>query len=163
MENTLIRKATLKDLEDILLLSDELTLSDLPYDKEVDINWSHTEKGKEYYTEKITGKNGTCFVAEVNKKIVGYATATKKEVPSYRLVKVAELENLVVNKEMRGKGVGKKLVSYFIKWAKEIGAGKAAVDVFTLNEKGVAFYKREGFLSFETILEMPLKDNSNKI
>jgi len=29
---------------------------------------------------------------------------------------------------------------------KRIGADKVAVDVFTLNEKGVAFYKREGFL-----------------
>lgn len=159
MENTLIRKATLKDLEDILLLSDELTLSDLPYDKEVDINWAYTDKGKEYYTEKILGKNGICFVAELDNKIVGYATAAQKEVPSYRLVKVAELENLVVNKEMRSKGIGKKLMDYFIKWAKEIGADKAAVDVFTLNEKGVAFYKREGFLPFETILEMPLKNN----
>lgn len=156
MENTLIRIATLNDLDSILLLSDELTLSDLPYDKEVDINWAHTDKGKEYYTEKIVGKNGICFVAEVNNKIIGYATAVEKEVPSYRLVKVAELENLVVNKEMRSKGIGKKLVNKFIKWAKENGADKVAVDVFSLNEKGVAFYKREGFLTFETILEMPL-------
>lgn len=150
----LIRKAVVTDLEQVILLSDELTLSDLPYDKEIDINWAHTEDGKKYYTEKILGKNGICFVAILNNKIVGYATAIEKETPSYRLVKVAALENLVIDKNLRNMGIGKKLMDVFKIWAKEIKASKISVNVFALNKKGISFYKREGFLPFENTLEM---------
>lgn len=161
MEKIQARKAKAADLESILLLSDQLTISDLPYDRQVDINWAHTDKGKAYYSEKIAGRSGVCFVAESGGKIVGYATAAEKEVPSYRLVKVAELENLIVDKAMRNQGIGKKLLDYFFEWARKTGADKVAVDVFTLNEKGIKFYQREGFLPFETILEVPLKDVSS--
>ena len=162
MNDILVRKAEIKDLDYVLLLSDQLTFSDLPYDREVDIHWSHTDEGKEYYIEKINCKGGICFVAELNKNIVGYATAAVKETPSYRLVKVAELENLVVSKKLRNKGIGKVLLNKFIEWAKEAGANRVCVNVFSLNEKGVEFYKREGFLSFESILEMPLNANTGK-
>lgn len=157
MSNIQIRKARIEDLESILLLSDELSISDLPYDKEVDVQWAHTDNGVNYYTKKIEEKNGVCFIAEHNKKIVGYFTATIKEIPSYRLVKVADLENLVVNKEMRSKGIGKKLLEKFIEWAKEINMDRVSVNVFSMNEKGVAFYKREGFSSYDSTLEMTFR------
>lgn len=156
MKNLIIRKATPEDLEIILVLSDELTLSDLPYDKEVIVDWPHTPKGKQYYEEKINQTKGVCFVAEDEGKVIGYFTASEEEVPSYRLIKVAELENLVVSEKYRGLGVGKELMAQFIVWAKEIGAQKISVNVFTGNKKGIAFYEREGFLPFETILEKPL-------
>ena len=160
MDNIQIRTAKSEDLQQILLLSDELTLSDLPYDSDVDIRWAHTGKGMKYYSEKINRKNGVSFIAEYNKKIVGYATAAIKEIPSYRLVKVVELENLLVNKEMRSKKIGKQLMNYFLKWAKEIEADRASVNVFAFNEKGVAFYEREGFISRDTTLELSLKSNT---
>jgi GNAT superfamily N-acetyltransferase len=160
MDKIQVRKAKIDDLESVLLLSDELTLSDFPYDKEVDIQWAHTENGKEYYLDKINNKKGICFMAECNGTIAGYATAAVKEVPSYRLVKVAELENLVVDNRMRNKGIGKALLNYFIKWAKEIGADRASVNVFSSNKKGIAFYEREGFTSYDTTLELLLKSNA---
>ncbi len=160
MDNIQVRKAKSEDLESILFLSDQLTHSDLPYDKDVDIEWAHTEKGKQCYANKINGENGICFVAECNSKIVGYATAAIKEVSLYRLVKVAELENFVVDKDMRHKGVGKELLDYFIQWAKEIGADRASASVFTSNEKGIAFYEREGFATYDTTLELSLKSNN---
>ncbi len=157
MENITIRKAQENDLEAIIKLFDELTISDLPYDKEIDIDWGHGKKGKTYFMEKITGKDGVCFVAEVNKTVVGYFTAGEKEVPSYRLVKVAELQNLVVAANLRNNGIGEKLMQAFFAWAKGIGAQKVAVNVFTQNNKAINFYLREGFLPFENTLEMAIK------
>ena len=154
--NILIRRAKSIELEKILLLSDELTISDLPFDKKVDVNWAHTVNGKKYYEEKIKGISGVCFVAEVNGAIVGYLTAAKKEVPSYRLVTVAELENIFVKKELRGNGVGKMLMDKFKQWAKEIKADKVAVNVFALNERAIEFYKREGFVPQDLNLEMDI-------
>lgn len=81
MDNVTIRKANIDDLESILALFDKLSLSDLPYDKDVDVYWSHTKQGKKYFTDKILINNNICMVAEINKKTVGYFTATIKDVP----------------------------------------------------------------------------------
>lgn len=156
MGKVVIRKATQTDLESILVLFDQLSLSDLPYDKNVDVDWAHTPDGKDYLIKKIKETNGVCFVAEIKKKIVGYLVAVKKEVPGYRLVVVADLENLVIDEKFRGQKIGKKLVDIFLSWAKGIGAKRVSVNVFSGNEKGVKFYKREGFSAFETILEKEL-------
>lgn len=151
--NMLIRRANLIELEEILLLSDGLTISDLPFDKKVDINWAHTNNGKKYYEDKIKGISGVCFIAEIDNQIVGFAIAGKKEVPSYRLVKVVEMENIFVKKEYRSNGVGKKLMEAFLNWAKELGVDKVAVNVFALNDGAISFYKREGFLPQDLTLE----------
>ena len=157
MDNLIIRPANINDLEEILLLSDGLTQADLPYDKEVKMDWAHTKTGKKYYQDKIKGIDGICVVAQFNDKLVGYIVAGKKDVPSYRNVTVAELENIYVLEEYRSKGVGKKLMEAFKNWAKELKVDKVAVNVFALNEKGIAFYKREGFLPQDLTLEMHLK------
>lgn len=156
MEKIIIRKATREDLESVLILFDTLSLSDLPYDREIDVHWGFTAEGKDYFAKKIEEKSGVCFVAEIEKKITGYFTASKKTVPAYRLVAVADLENLVVDGEFRNQGVGKKLMDSFLLWAKGVGARKVAVNVFSGNTKGIKFYKREGFLEFEMILEKKL-------
>jgi len=156
MNNVIIRKATLEDIEVLKLLFDELTMADLPYDKEIDINWSHTKNGHKYFVEKINGTKGICFVAENDGKIIGYCTAEKLEVPTYRSVVVASLDNLVVSEKYRSMGIGKKLSDVFMDWAKTIGAQKVSVDVFSGNVKGIAFYMREGFTQFETVLEKSL-------
>ncbi len=157
MDKVVIRVADAADLENILLLSDGLTLADLPYDKEVDVNWAHTEVGKKFYEDKIKKESGVCFVAEIDNKIVGYFVGGRKDVASYRNVTVAELENIYVLEEFRSKGVGKKLMEAFKNWAKELKVDKVAVNVFALNEKGINFYKREGFLPQDLTLEMHLK------
>ena len=148
-----IRKAVLSDLESIMILFDKLSLSDFPYDKEVDVYWAHTPAGKKYFTDKIQDKSCACFVAEIDSKIVGYFLGIKKEDPTYRLIKVADLEHLVVDEEFRNQGIGKKLMDAFTAWAKGEGINKVSVNVFTDNEKGIKFYNREGFLPFQTILE----------
>lgn len=156
MQNTTIRKAILKDLESVLTLFYKLSISDSPYDKDVDLDWGNTDGGKKYFLEKINGTNGVCFVAEIDNEIVGYFSANKKELPGYRLITVADLENLVVDENYRSKGIGKMLIDKFLSWAKEIGAKRASVNVFSGNTKGIAFYTREGFIPFESVLEKSL-------
>lgn len=156
MKSYAVRKAIMGDLESIKLLFDELTMSDLPYDKHVNKDWSHTKEGIEYFTRKILENNGVCFVAEANSNIVGYCTSEIADVPSYRLVKVAALENLVVSRSYRGQGIGKQLVDAFIRWAKSKGAQKVSVNVFTGNTEGTEFYLHNGFTHFETILEQSI-------
>lgn len=157
MENITVRKATDKDLDSVLILFYKLSISDSPYDEDVDLDWGNTDGGKKYFKEKINGTNGVCFVAIMENKIVGYFTANKKEVPGYRLITVADLENLVVDENSRSKGIDKMLMDKFLSWAKGIGAKRASVNVFSGNSKGIAFYSREGFTLFETTLEKELE------
>lgn len=156
MENVLIRKAIEDDLDKILEMSDQLTVAGFPYDREVDLKWAHTQKGKKYYREIILMTSCICFVAEINNEIIGFALAAKKEVPQFRTVKVVKLEELFVKDQYRNKGIGKLLIDYFLNWAKSVGADKAAVNVYFMNEKGIEFYKREGFIPYDLTLEIPL-------
>jgi len=153
MEELVIRNASLRDLDVILSLSDELTQSDLPYDRQIKTNWSHTTEGIAYYRGKIEETTGKCFVALLNDTIVGYITCGIKDVPTYRKVTVVELENLLVSSSYQRRGIGRKLIQSFRLWAKEIKADKLCVNVFSGNENALAFYRNEGFLPFETILE----------
>lgn len=156
MKDILIRKATENDLEEVLEMADQLTAAGFPYDREVDLKSAHTPEGRMYYQEKILSASNTCFIAEINREIIGFALAEKKEVPPFRTVKVAELNELFVKDQYRNKGIGKMLIDYFLNWAKKSGADKGTVSVYFMNERGIEFYKREGFIPFEMILEIPL-------
>lgn len=156
MKNVLIRKATEKDLDKVLEMADQLSVADSLYDKEIDLKWANTPKGKKYYREKVLTDSSVCLLAEINQESIGFALAKRKEVPPFRKVKVVELEELFVKDKYRNKGIGKMLIDHFLNWAKDFGADKAAVDVYFLNEKGIKFYKREGFVPYDMILEIPL-------
>lgn len=157
MGNVIIREANINDLESILLLSDALTLADLPFDKKVKVDWAHSKEGKKYYEGIITKKDGICFVAVVDEKIVGYETAGKMETASFRKVTIGEITNIYVLEGFRSQGIGKMLMNKFVEWAKEMGFDKVSVNVFALNEKAINFYKREGFLPQDLILEKTIK------
>ena len=145
MDIFVTRPAKLIDLEPIQALATELAQSDIPFDSQIDINWAYSSDGIKYYSEKIS--NQLCTVAEHNNVIVGYSTYGIKEVPSWRLVKVAELENLYVTYTMRSKGVGQKQVNDFMSLAHAQEANKAAVSVFFPNDRAISFYKRQGLVS----------------
>ena len=57
---------------------------------------------------------------------------------------------LAVKPEAEGKGVARALVGEAECWAKQMGYGRLALDVFTSNERGLQFYENAGF-QHETI------------
>lgn len=147
-----LRKATLKNLKEVKHLSTELAYSDIPFDKDIDLNWANTEDGEKYYKEKI--EKGLCTVVEVNDFIIGYSTYAIKDVPSWRMVKVAELENLFVTEKSRSKGVGQLLMDDFVEWARTEKLNKICVNAFFPNEEAIKFYKRQGLKEYDLNLEM---------
>lgn len=154
MVTIIIRKSTLEDLKSVQDLSTELAHSDFPYDKEINLDWAYTKNGEKYYKERI--QKGLCVVATNNGTIVGYATFAIKVVPTWRLVKVAELENLFVTKKVRNKDVGRILINDFFAWARINRANKVCVNVFFPNKRATKFYNRQGFKRYDLNLEMSL-------
>lgn len=96
----------------------------------------------EHFRESGFGKNPVwwTFVAEVNGKVEGFALyyvrySTWKGQAMY-------LEDILVTKEMRGKGIGKLLFDRLVEEAKEKGWNRILWQVLDWNEPAINFYKK---------------------
>lgn len=150
--NVLIRKVTIDDLEVIQQLNKLLFEYERRFGDTFNLGWPYSEDGINYFKERIN-KDGLVLVAEVDKKLVGYICGTILNL-SYRSVNpIAELENMFVLEEFRGRGIGSSLLNEFIRVTKENGAKKFKVIAIFQNKKAVDFYKKNRFKDFEHVLE----------
>ncbi|WP_411766356.1 N-acetyltransferase family protein [Winogradskyella sp. A3E31] len=83
-----------------------------------------------------------CFVVEVNTTVEGLALVY----PRYSTWKgtVLHLEDLIVNKEHRGKGLGTKLLDAVVKYGSDLGVKRISWEVLDWNESAIAFYEKKG-------------------
>lgn len=134
--NIIIREAISKDMSKVLELIKELAI----FEKEpnaviitvkqlINDGFSSSPKFK-------------CFVAELNQKIVGMALFY----PRYSTWKgpTIHLEDLIVSKSVRGKGIGFKLFSRVIHYAFQLNVKRVEWAVLEWNENAINFYKRNG-------------------
>ena len=82
------------------------------------------------------------FVAETKNKIIGIAL-TYYRFSTWR-GKVLYLEDLIVKKSMRRKGIGKKLFDRIIEHAKKNKCIGLSLQVLDWNKLGINFYKKYG-------------------
>lgn len=155
-----IRKANIEDLQDILRLNFDLFKKEYKeYDKSLNLKWTYTD-GKKYFSDRILKKDGFVEVAEFESRIIGYVCGGISERKFYRKkTKYAELENMIIENEFRGKGIGDKLAQDFIDWCKKCNIGYIAVTASMLNEQGIYFYRKLGFKDYNLTLEMEIKKN----
>jgi len=83
-----------------------------------------------------------CFVAEVNSKIEGIALIYNRY--STWKGRAIHLEDLIVSKAMRGKGLGSKLLDEVIKYGHKLGVKRINWEVLDWNEPAIAFYEKNG-------------------
>jgi len=81
-------------------------------------------------------------VAEVNGKIVGSTTLIIESKFIHNGGRVGHIEDVVVDKEHQGKGIGEKIIYYILEMAKNRGCYKTILDC-TDNVK--PFYEKIGF------------------
>lgn len=148
-----IRNATEDDLETIQELNLKLFEKEIKeFDSSLDKNWTFSEKGKSYFTDRI--KKGIALIAEVGGAPIGYLVGGEAETQEYRKIgKTAELDNMFVLEKFRQKGVGKALVNGFFKWCKENGYKKIRVDASARNNNAINFYRKLGFADYSISLE----------
>lgn len=84
----------------------------------------------------------TAWVAEVEKQIVGMALVYFRY--STWKGRTVHLEDLVVKKEMRGKGVGEALYGEVLKYGHFQGVKRVQWEVISWNEGAIKFYERSG-------------------
>ena len=153
-----IRKATINDLKRIQELNLMLFEKEAKeFNDPLNTDWTFSDKGTSYYTERIKSKEYIALVAEDKDMIVGYLVGGKCETYEYRNINsMAELENMLILEEYRRKGVGTKLVKEFIGWCKENNISRAHVVASAGNQEAIRFYKRNGFEEYSLDLEMTL-------
>lgn len=154
----IVRKAVLEELKTIQDLNHKLFLWDFDRDPNLNVAWPHQEAGREYFTRRITGERGTCFIAEYEGKIIGYvAGSVEKNITPISTVLRGELENIYIEEEFRSKGAGKLLTNALIDWCKSHNAQSIVVSAYIHNEAAVEFYKARGFKPLELKLEKDLR------
>ena len=85
------------------------------------------------------------FVAIANDEIVGWCEAIPLQA---KLVRHRSGLAIGVIKEMRGKGIGKRLLFATLDHAKEIGIKRIDLEVRTDNENALNLYKKIGFKEY---------------
>lgn len=154
-----IRKTTIEDLKTVLDLNHALFLHDNPFDPILDNEWPYSADGKKYFEPKVSGKDGICFLAEHDGKALGYLAGSVIDADKTRSnIVVANLDNMMVATEHQGKGIGTKLVSEFVKWAKANKAERIDVSAYAGNKDAIKFYEKIGFKPLSISLEHDLTE-----
>ena len=131
-----IRKAKKEDMSRVHELIMELAVYEkLP--QEVEVNPS--DLVNDGFGEKPLFH---CFVAEVNSTVEGMAIIYNRY--STWKGKTVHLEDLIVTKNMRNKGIGALLLDKVILFGKEMSVKRISWEVIDWNKEAIKFYERKG-------------------
>ncbi len=87
-------------------------------------------------------ENHQIIVFEEEGKILASGTILIETKFIHNMGKVGHIEDVVVDKETRGRGLGKKIVEELTKVAKEKGCYKV---ILNCSEENIGFYQKSGF------------------
>ena len=136
METPKIRKANSSDVKDIIRLLVELAV----YEKEPDAVEITVDDLKA--SGFGTVPEFVCFVADMDNQFIGIAlTYTRFSTWKGR---VLHLEDLIVSKSMRGKGIGSALLDKVVIHAAALGVKRVCWEVLEWNASAIEFYKARG-------------------
>lgn len=100
-----------------------------------------------HLNEIIESENSYLFVAELNEQIVGMLTVVTYNIPSGMKTWI---EDVVVDAELRGKGIGKLLTMHAIEFAKSTGAASIELTSRPSRVSANKLYQEIGFQQRET-------------
>ncbi|HEY5773880.1 MAG TPA: GNAT family N-acetyltransferase [Chitinophagaceae bacterium] len=149
MKEIKIRKASLLDLEQLLVFEQDLIKTERPFDptlKPDPVN---------YYDLKslLTSPLAEVVVAETDKKIIasGYARIDKSK-PFLKHSHHAYLGFMYVKPEYRGQGINKRIIDALKNWAAIQNITEFSLEVYYDNISAIKAYEKIGFSRY--ILEM---------
>lgn len=153
-----IRIASLEDAEEIVNIKKEIIFSTDFFLRTSD----EPQEEAEDYKKKIKSSQengGLTIVAEDNSQIIGFLSFSR---PKYIRVHHTGSFGMGIKQGFHKLGIGTKLLSYFLEWAKEQkGLKKICLEVFSINERAIQLYKRLGFSEEgKQINQIGLKDGS---
>lgn len=136
-----IRKATKQDIPEIAKLLYQV------HDVHVEGRSDLFKKGSRKYTDEENRTLGHIFC--VLKNI--------EENDSLQKVKTLFIDDFCVDKNSRSGNIGKQLYDFVENYAKEIGCYNLTLDVYSFNERAIAFYEKCGLVNQKVVMEKILK------
>lgn len=143
-ENTIIRKATLADAEKILQIQKEVVKEGMFLTTSTEEFNQTVEQQKDWMRKIIDSNKETMLVAENPNGVIGWIVFLSTN--RIRLSHTGSF-GMMIDKDYRGKGVGKLLIRRLLDWA-ELNPfiEKVSLGVFSTNERAIALYKKMGFI-----------------
>jgi ribosomal protein S18 acetylase RimI-like enzyme len=114
-------------------------------------------RSAEVLSRFIHGSDCATFVAA--EPVVGFVVVQVREVvkaPIVRPARVAEIDNLVVDRAVRRRGIGRRLVEAALAWSHDARADRTELGVYEFNDEGRRFWEAMGF---ETVFRRMAKLN----
>lgn len=96
---------------------------------------------KEYKGKIMLYKQGEKIVG----LIVGSVNNEKVDDYDFKAPKRGRINELIVNKEYRGKGIGQKLFDAMEKYLRDLGCQAILIEVFGYNDSARKFYEKNGY------------------
>lgn len=142
-----IRKATAADIPEVCRIVGQLSPMGFKHDYTgaVDKFQSHILPSPDYYL----------WVADLDGKVVGTAMMHLQHKLSYHCGTAAHLEDVVVDADCRGQGVGEQLLQTAIETAKAHDCYKL---MLTCYAKTAVYYERFGFEQHDIGMRLELKE-----
>ncbi|MFU8652882.1 GNAT family N-acetyltransferase [Methanotorris formicicus] len=133
----IIDTAKKEDIDDMINLLKQL----FEIEKDFAPNYENQRKGLELL---LNNKDAIIFVARYNDKVVGMCSI-QTLISTAEGGKVGILEDLVVDENFRGMGVGSKLLLEVERYCKENGLLRLSLLADKDNKKALEFYKSRGW------------------
>ena len=137
-----------EEIKDLLVQLQQY-LADLDKEGYNIVGDDYREKYFEKTMEEIKKCNGKILLYKDNERIVGLIIGIVNNDETvrcdFKAPKRGRITELVVDKEYRGKGIGKELLLEMKEYLKSIGCEKIMIAVFGYNDDAIRFYKENGF------------------
>ena len=148
-------KLTIRQLSNTDSLEDLTKLLHRAYKVLADMGLKYVATYQTIDTTRDRLKNGTCFVAELDGRIVATALYRKpgqaKGCEFYQRPDVAHISQMGVEPDLQRKGIGAKLMRYVEDVAARDGASKLALDTAEPATHLIEWYERLGYRFIEYI------------
>jgi len=103
----------------------------------------------------LSEDNSYILVAEIEGIIVGFVNFTTRKTILHRGLS-GLIDELIIDKSHRGKGIGKQLLSSAIKKSRQLGCCEVEVSTEKTNIKAREFYRQCGFTECGVFFEIDL-------
>lgn len=97
----------------------------------------------ETFQKKLIAQNNPVYYAVVGDQVVGWIDISR---PENERLKHRGFLGMGILAEVRGQGIGSKLMAKALEHAQKIGLEKVELSVYTSNPAAVALYKKFGFI-----------------
>ncbi|WP_245831883.1 GNAT family N-acetyltransferase [Oceanobacillus senegalensis] len=102
------------------------------------------EQQKKWMRNVLENKRETIMIAEKDDEVIGWLVF---ESPNRKRLSHTGSFEMMIHKDVRGKGIGKMLIMELLNWAeKNPFIEKVSLGVFSTNKRAISLYKRMGFI-----------------